>query len=110
MKRSKTEHNTQCAIVRLLRLHGIEVFAVPNGGSRHVVEAVNLKKEGVTAGVSDLVIILKDRVVFAEIKTAKGRQQQSQKDFEERVRVLGHEYVIWRSVGDCHNFITNYLF
>ena len=28
------------------------LFAVPNGGSRHKIEAKNLKKQGVRAGVS----------------------------------------------------------
>ena len=43
-------------------------FAIPNGGSRHVKEAKNLKKEGVTAGVSDYCVILPHVVLFIEMK------------------------------------------
>lgn len=46
----------------------VEFFSVPNGGSRNKIEASNLKKEGVRSGVSDLVIILKSKVLFLEMK------------------------------------------
>ncbi|MCC7462109.1 MAG: VRR-NUC domain-containing protein [Gammaproteobacteria bacterium] len=31
-------------------------YAIPNGGSRHVLEAANLRRQGVTAGVPDICI------------------------------------------------------
>lgn len=43
-------------------------FSVANGGSRNMLEAINLKKQGVRAGVSDLCVILKDKVLFIEMK------------------------------------------
>ena len=30
------------------------MYAIPNGGSRHVIEAANLKRQGVKAGVFDV--------------------------------------------------------
>lgn len=33
---------------------GVLIYAVPNGGNRHIATAVRLKKEGVKAGVPDL--------------------------------------------------------
>ena len=46
-------------------------FAVPNGGSRHKLEAINLKKQGVKPGVSDMVVLLKDKILFIELKRQK---------------------------------------
>lgn len=43
-------------------------FAIPNGGSRNKLEAVNMKKEGVRAGVSDMCIITHKKVLFVEMK------------------------------------------
>ena len=48
------EADFQVGVVRFLRMAGHFVFAVPNGGSRNLREAVNLKAQGVMAGVSDL--------------------------------------------------------
>jgi len=69
----KLEHYEQIKVIHYLSIlqnqgKVIEYFAVPNGGSRNVREAMNLKKEGVKAGVSDLVVILQDKILFIEMK------------------------------------------
>lgn len=74
------------------------IFAVPNGGWRNAIVAAKLKAEGVLAGAADLIIVALDKVVFVEMKTAKGRQQESQKAFEAGVTRLGHPYYV------CHSF------
>ena len=99
------EDNLQRAIVRYLRLKGILVFHIPNGGSRNAREAHNLKLSGVLAGVSDLVILMQNRAVFVELKTDKGRQSDNQKKFQQDVEALGFEYLIWRSIDDCIKFV-----
>jgi len=101
------EDNIQAGIVKLLRLNGFLVFSVPNGGQRSAITGAILKKTGALAGVSDLIIVLDSRVVFVEVKTATGRQQDTQKVFQERVEQLGHRYEIWRSIRDCAVFINN---
>ena len=61
------------------------LFAVPNGGSRNVIEAANLKKQGVRAGVSDLVFLypsFRYSFLCIEFKTIKGKQSDEQKHFE----------------------------
>lgn len=85
------------------------IFSVPNGGSRNVVEASNLKKEGALAGVSDLVVVADRRVLFVEMKTARGRQRETQKDFQRRVEVLGHRYVVCRSLDDFMAAVKEWL-
>ena len=61
------------------------LFAVPNGGSRNKIEAANLKKQGVRAGVSDLVFLypsFRYSFLCIEFKTIKGKQSDEQKHFE----------------------------
>ena len=103
--RSKIEHQIQCSIVQYLRLKKILVFAIANGGSRHPLEAVNLKKEGVRAGVSDLVVVMYGRIIFLEVKAPKGKQQPSQKEFEEEVKKRGFEYYVVRSIEDVQEIL-----
>lgn len=85
------------------------IFSVPNGGSRNVVEAANLKREGALAGVSDLIVVADRRVLFVEMKTPRGRQQDTQKTFQRRVEVLGHRYVVCRSLDDFMSAIKEWL-
>jgi len=105
--RKKEEHFIQVTMVNKLRNAGFLVFAVPNGGARNKITASNLKREGVLAGVSDLVIVLKENVVFIEVKTEKGIISKSQKEFGEWVNKLGHEWQVWRSMKEVQKFIDD---
>lgn len=103
------EANFQIGVVRILRMAGHFVFAVPNGGSRNLREAVNLKAQGVLAGVSDLILLLPNRkVYFIELKNpnGKGRQSPAQREFEQNVRAMGHEYLIWDKWQQVEQFIN----
>lgn len=74
------EHDEQVAVVRYAReryghVTGFLIFAVPNGGSRHIAEARRLTCEGVTKGVPDLCIPLPRGLyhgLFIEMKRRKG--------------------------------------
>jgi hypothetical protein len=58
-RRQQPERALQTALVQHLNLragNGVLYFAVPNGGSRDVREAANLKRAGVLPGVSDLLL------------------------------------------------------
>lgn len=85
------------------------ILSIPNGGSRNVIEAANLKKEGALAGASDLMVIAERRVLFIEMKKPKGRQSQLQKEFQHRVEVLGHRYVICYSLDDFMQKVKDWL-
>jgi hypothetical protein len=65
------------------------MFAVPNGGKRGLVEAVNFKREGVTAGVPDIIAIRDGEVFGLELKAPKGKQSPAQKDVQRRMRDAG---------------------
>lgn len=76
------------------------IFAVPNGGSRNAIEGANLKRSGVLAGVSDLIVIHNRKCYFFEVKQLKGKQTDNQKEFEEKVNAQGFEYHVVYSVTD----------
>lgn len=83
------------------------IFSVPNGGSRNVIEAKKMKATGLLPGVSDLIILQQGKTLFIELKIEKGVQSESQKDFEERVKLLGFEYHLIRSLESFKALFTN---
>ena len=88
------------------------LFAVPNGGLRGKREAAIMKAEGMTAGVSDMILLISKKgyaSLCIEFKTAKGRQSQSQKEWQRIAEMHGNKYVIVRSFEDFVKAITAYL-
>lgn len=106
----KEEAHFQIQVVRMLRNCGYFVFAVPNGGSRNVLEAKNLKMQGVMAGVSDLILLMPNKPVFIELKApnGKGRQSPMQREFEDIVRSMGYDYYIWDNWKQVEAFINEH--
>ena len=60
------------------------IFSVPNGAYVSKREAIKLKATGLVSGVSDLIIIQPNRCIFVELKLKKGRQSNTQKEFEKK--------------------------
>lgn len=112
------EADLQKACVEWFRMqypkHWRLLFAVPNGGSRDKREAVNLMKEGVVRGVSDL-ILLEARGRFGalciELKTTRAGSKQSdeqiawQKDAEK----VGMMYVVVRTLEEFQKVVNDYM-
>ena len=95
------EESIQVACVKWFRLQypNLVIFAVPNGGSRNLYEAKNMKESGTLAGVADLVIVGNGgRVLFVEMKSGRNKQEDNQILFQKNVERLGHKYVICRSI------------
>jgi hypothetical protein len=88
------------------------LFAIPNGGSRNILEAKNLKRQGVKAGIADVILLI-PRKGFAslciEFKTATGKQSDEQKEFQRQAEACGSKYVIVRSVGAAIETVKEYL-
>lgn len=106
-KYNYAESNFQRTVVRYLKLNKIFCFSVPNGQQLRLLQAKIAKAEGLTKGVSDLVILLPKRTVFVEFKNpnGKGTQSPSQKEFEEKVKSLGFEYYIWDNWKQVDEFV-----
>lgn len=100
MKHEESKIQQSAVMWFKLQFPHLVIFAVPNGGTRNKVEAAIMKSEGILAGVADLVLVGMGKVVFVEMKTPKGTQQDTQKEFQRKVQRLGHEYHICRSIED----------
>ena len=88
------------------------LIAVPNGGARSAATGRILKAEGVVAGVADLVLFVAHRGCHAlciEMKTAKGRQRDTQRAWQKAVEAQGYKYVICRSFDDFKTQVQSYL-
>lgn len=110
------EHRIQCECIRAFRYkypklrHNL--FSVPNGGRRDQVTGAKLKAEGALAGVSDLIFLKSNRfygALLIEMKTPKGRQQETQKEWERKITADGYKYVVCRSVSEFMQEIEEYL-
>lgn len=87
-------------------------FAVPNGGARNAREAAIMKGEGVTAGVSDTILLYPSgryNFLCIEFKTEKGRQTPSQKEWQALVEANGGKYVVCRSLDQFRDEIRSYF-
>ena len=113
----QVEHKIQCSIVKWFyyaypQLRGGLFFAVPNGGHRDIQTAARLKAEGVTAGVSDLMLLVARRGFHSlgvEVKTLTGRQSENQKNWQAKVEAQGFKYAIVRSLDDFAELVRWYL-
>lgn len=108
------ESRIQKACVRWFRLQypRLVLFAIPNGGNRNAVTGAILKSEGVLAGVSDLMLMHPAggyHGLCIEMKTPKGRQQESQKQFQRQAEAAGYKYIICRSLDSFVAEIREYL-
>lgn len=71
----------QVKVIQYCTLRHIPVFHIPNGGSRNKMEAANLKRQGVKAGVPDLcfpVALRGYHGLFIEMKAGKNKTTENQ--------------------------------
>jgi hypothetical protein len=73
------------------------IFSVPNDSS-NFMETKRKVNTGLLRGVSDLIIIIPNKILFIELKIEKGIQSEVQKEFQKRVEALGFEYHLVRSL------------
>jgi len=102
-----SEHRLQVMVMQHLGLHAVKEaywLAVPNAARRSMGLAARMKKEGMRAGVADICIMLGDgRVVWLELKTAKGKQTSDQLEFQKVCEALGHPYLLAHSLDEAMN-------
>lgn len=108
---SPTEHQIQCAVIDFCALKGIPIFAIPNGGDRHVAVAVKLKKEGVKSGVPDLFIpVIRPKYggMFLEMKRKGGKLSDVQKFWLNQLEEEGYRVKVAFSVDEAIKAIEDY--
>ncbi len=88
-------------------LRGFGIVHIPNGGTRHKIEAAKLVAMGVAKGMPDLIVIMPDgHVFFIEMKDDKGKQSKEQMQCEEFMIKRGIEYYLMRTEADFQQLIN----
>lgn len=87
-------------------------FAIPNGGFRHALEAMRLKRMGVKAGVHDVFGAIAASGYhghFVELKAHGGSVRPEQRDFAELVRGEGFRVDVCFGWYEAKTAIERYL-
>ena len=87
------------------------LIAVPNGGSRNSLEAVELKRQGVQAGVADLLLLIPKGgfgCLGLELKNEKNKQTLKQMEWQSDFEMF-NKYVVCRSLYEFIDEIEKYL-
>ncbi len=82
-----TETDIRRQVTDYLRIKGWFVFYVLQG-------------LGAYRGIPDLIAVKNGRVLFIELKSARGRQSDHQKKFQADLEAAGGEYILCRGVED----------
>jgi len=109
-----SEHIEQCLLIKWASLIPELncLFSVPNGGHRHVAVAAKLKREGVKAGVPDLMLPIARggfNGMFIEMKAPKGRLSDVQTIWLGRLSNNGYKAVVCFGFEDAKKSIIEYL-
>ena len=80
------------------------VAAIPNGSQRTASGRPANAVAGLLPGMPDLVVVLPEgKVLWAEIKSEKGRVSPAQLNVHGELNALGHVCVVLRSVDDTRH-------
>lgn len=129
MDNGDQEHDLQCACVKDFRSDypALEklLFAVPNGGFRNKTTAGKMKAEGVTSGVSDLILLVPNKLfhglciemkIIHEFTDGNGKfqrkktyQEPEQREWQSLVENQGYMYVVCRTEDEFKHIVDNYL-
>ena len=106
-----TEHDEQVAFCQYLDFVHLTYFAVPNGSNKSMTARNKFKAEGLKAGVPDIVILLEGgKTVFIEMKRKKGGTvSKEQKEWLERLRVLGFDAYVCKGAKEAIEAVQKYL-
>jgi hypothetical protein len=88
------------------------MFAIPNGGSRHIAEAVKFVGTGTRAGVPDIMLPVSNNKyhgMFIEMKVGKNKTSKVQDEWIDALRANGYYVVICYSWEEARDRIIAYL-
>lgn len=75
-------------------------FHVPNGGSRNIIEAKQLKASGVVPGIPDILLVWRGRIYGFEFKTPIGTVSTDQTKVHQAWKEQGIEVRVIRTVEE----------
>ena len=106
-----TEQAVHAAIVSFLSLNedpSIWVYWHANNGAHLTgAQAAQAQARGVRAGVPDLVLTVRGRVAWAEIKAGRGRLSDAQKAWLDHARRRGEPVFVLRSIADAEAMLES---
>lgn len=85
------------------------IFAVPNGGTRHKIEAMQLKASGLVAGIPDVLLVWKAKIYPFEFKTRSGRLKANQQKIHEIWNNQGVPVTVIRSFEQWEKTIKSII-
>ena len=88
------------------------MFHIPNGGSRNIVEAVNLKKQGVKSGVPDILLPVARKCyhgLFIEMKYGKNKISENQTNWIINLSKQDYLCKVCYGFEEARKVIENYL-
>lgn len=110
------EDDLQMQCVRWFRLQYPQLARLlhhsPNGGRRDAREGARFKQMGTQAGFPDLILLVASQSYHAlllELKTRTGRQQDSQKEYQQLAEAQGYRYVVIRSLEAFMDEVNTYM-
>lgn len=108
-----SETYEQIKLVQWLEKMGLRFYAVPNGGSRPIVEAVKFKRSGVKAGVPDLCLPFPSGVyhgLYIELKRVKGGTvSPEQREWIEYLNGVGYYAMVCKGFEEAKRVVEYYL-
>lgn len=88
-----------------------KIFAIPNGGKRDKMTAINLKREGVLSGVWDIFVPIPQGVfggLFIEMKVGSNKLTDNQKRFKDGLET-SYKFEVCYSWIEAKEVIEDYL-
>ena len=83
----------------------VRLVAVPNGGKRSQWAATQAKREGLAKGFPDLIALAPGKIAFLEIKSAKGRESESQSEWLGVLNAMGFPCGVFRDADSAIEFL-----
>ena len=115
-KRSSLESDTQARFFTWLLKNRPELrlncFAIGNGGSRHILEAINLKKTGLTPGIPDVYCAISRggfHGLFIEFKAGRNKLTDAQKVMFDKFSEAGYKCEVCYSFEDAVKVFVDYV-
>src|SRR5258708_39843893 len=112
-KRIKREEPEQVKFIAWLRKNGYRCHHSPNGGSRHILEAVRLKALGVSAGFPDVEVPFpsgKFHGFYCEMKPLNGGVlSEVQREWLDYLNGKGYFACIAQGFEEAKEFFNYYL-
>jgi len=117
-KKARRRHEAliQESVCQYLALHErlgrLLWFAIPNGGSRHIAEAVKFVGTGTRKGVPDIMLPAandKYHGMFIELKVGKNKTSKAQDEWIDALRANGYYVVVCYTWNVARAAIIAYL-